>query len=342
MPQTSTRRQSASFWAAFLGTVALVSALLVWSVRAPGQDHFASIPLNHDGSWYYNYEVGFEIQDPELFFNDIGRSMENARQAEIIFIGWSRLLFALDWQVFNEFAQKHHVKMFNIGLAGVHSGEFYLRVIKKWGLHPKLWVINTDRDLKDYRSGFFFLTLSGGLGTSATDRVVRYSVLHAYKNVIGRNIRWRLKMALGLLNMYSFRSAATGNWYLANWPNYSTDNNPPIKRMELSVSEGAIHQRERVDESCPVLPEEVEEARSYLNEIGSDSVLIQVPSSFACAQRVHELAAAVGVPAFTVNQTQFSSSDGGGHLDQPSARKYTGLLLAWLQQTPAFQKLFRQ
>ena len=121
----------------------------------------------------------------------------------------------------------------------------------EWGLHPKLWVINTDRDLKDYRSGFFFLTLSGGLGTSATNRVVRYSVLHAYKNVIGRNIRWRLKMALGLLNMYSFRSAATGNWYLANWPNYSTDNNPPIKRMELSVSEGAIHQRERVDHLVP-------------------------------------------------------------------------------------------
>src|ERR1700722_19494890 len=65
MPQTPTRRQSASYWAAFLGTVALVSALLVWSVRAPGQDHFASIPLDHDGSWYYNYEVGFEIQDPE-------------------------------------------------------------------------------------------------------------------------------------------------------------------------------------------------------------------------------------------------------------------------------------
>ena len=91
-----------------------------------------------------------------------------------------------------------------------------------------------------------------------------------------------------------------------------------------------------------MLPEEVEEARSYLNRSGSNFVLIQVPSSFAFAQRVHGLAAAVGVPAFTVNQTQFSSSDGGGHLDQRSARKYTGLLLAWLQQTPAFQKLFRQ
>jgi hypothetical protein len=300
MPQTLTWRHSASYWAAFLGTVAFVIALLVWSVRAPGQDHFASIPLNHDASWYYNYEVGFEVQDPELFFNDIGRSIENARQAEIIFVGWSRLLFALDWRVFEEFAQQYHVKMFNIGLAGVHSGEFYLRVIKKWGLHPRLWVINTDRGLKDHRSGFFFLMPTEGLGTSATDRVVGQSLLHAYKHVVGRNIRWRLKMALSRLNMYSFRSAATGNWYLANWPSYSTNNNPPIKRMELSVWDGAIRRRDRVDESCPVLPEEVEEARSYLNEIGSDAVLIQVPSSFACAQRVHEPAAAVGVPAFTV------------------------------------------
>jgi hypothetical protein len=342
MLQNLLTQRSRRYWVSFLGTVALVGSVLLWLAWAPGQDHLASIPLNGDGSWYYNYEVGFEIQDPELFFNDIGHSMENARQADIIFVGWSRLLFALDWQGVDDFARENHVKIFNMGLAGVHSGEFYLRVVKKWGLHPKLWVINTDRDLKDYHSGFFFLTLAGGLGTSATDRVVRHGVLHAYKNIVGRNIRWRLKKALGLLKIYSFRSATTGNWYLAKWPNYDTDNNPRITLMELSVSNGAIHQQERVDDSCPVLPEEVEEARLYLNEIGGTAVLIQVPSSFACAQRVHELATSVGVSAFTVDQTQFSSSDGGGHLDQPSARKYTGLLLAWLHHTPAFQKLFPQ
>jgi hypothetical protein len=68
--------------------------------------------------------------------------------------------------------------------------------------------------------------------------------------------------------------------------------------------------------------------------------LIQIPSAFACAQRVHELASAVGAPAFTVDPTQFTSIDGGGHLDSVSAQEYSRQLFAWLAQLPEFQKLF--
>ena len=237
---------------------------MLWWVRVPGQDHIASIPLGGDGSWYYNYEVGFEIQDPEILFDNIGHSIENARKADIIFVGWSRLIYALEWRVLEQFERHHHVKMFNLGLAGIHSGDFYLRIIQKWGLHPKLWVINTDRDLKDYRSGFFYMTLTGGAGTDAIGRVVNYSHLHAYKNVIGRNIRWRLKKAVGSLKAYSYRSAATGNWYLDDWPNYASDKNPPIKLLELKVVDGAIHQSDRVNYSCPVhRVRYVERGRTY-------------------------------------------------------------------------------
>jgi hypothetical protein len=69
-------------------------------------------------------------------------------------------------------------------------------------------------------------------------------------------------------------------------------------------------------------------------------VLIQVPSAFACAQRVHEIAAAVGVSSFTVDPTLFSNNDGGGHLDAVSARRYSTVLFAWLEQLPEFQRLF--
>ncbi len=110
--------------------------------------------------------------------------------------------------------------------------------------------------------------------------------------------------------------------------------------MELSVNDGIIHQRKRVDQSCPVLPEEVAGADHYLKEIGGSAVLIQVPSSFACAQRIQELSAALAVPAFTVDQTKFSSIDGGGHVDGISAHKYTTMLFAWLEQLPEFRQLF--
>ena len=281
------------------------------------------------------------MQDEDLFYHGIGHSIENAGQADIIFLGWSRLLFAMDWRVFDDFERVHDAKMFNMGFAGVASGEFPLRVIRKWRLHPKLWVINTDRDINnDFRAGFFHRTLNDGLANSVT-RTVGYGWLWAYKNVIGRNMRWRGKMALDAMPMYSFRSARMGNWYLDNWPNYNLDTNAPITRMTemRQAGDGTLQQVDRAG-PCPTLPEEVEEAKSYIGTLGGTVVLIQAPSTFACAQRVHELAAAVGVPAFTVPSNEFTSVDGGGHLDGKSARKYSELFFNWLRGLPEFQRLF--
>jgi hypothetical protein len=164
--------------------------------------------------------------------------------------------------------------------------------------------------------------------------------MRALKNVIGRNIRWRVKMATGLLKYDPYRSATSGNWYLDNWPHYAEEKNAAIKRLELSFVGSAPLTRERVDSSCPVIPEEVDGAKEFVKAIGGAVVLIQVPSSFACAQRVQELASGIAVPSFTVEATQFTSIDGGGHLDRISARKYSTMLFDWLAQLPEFQRLF--
>jgi hypothetical protein len=340
-PQVPTRRQLARYWSAVAVTIALLFMLAAWWIHSPGQDHTGSIPLNGDGTWFRNYEVGFEIQDLEIFFDDIGHSVENARQADIIFLGWSRLLFGMDWRLFEDFERKHQLKMFNMGLADVYSGDFSLRIARKWGLHPKLWVINAERDIKNMNNtGFFYMNLFGGSGSSMATRVVGYSRLRAYRNVLGRNIRWRLKMALGLLGNAPYRSATTGNWYLDDWPNYASDNNPRIKSRDLHLVDGALNQTERLDPSCPTNAEEVDEAKRYVEAIGGAVFLIQMPSAFACAQRVQELASALAVPAYTVDPTQFSTTDGGGHLDGISARKYTTTFFGWLEQQPKFRELF--
>jgi hypothetical protein len=341
-PQVRTSRQVPTYWAAFAVSLALFASLAFWWIYAPEQDHIASIPLDGDGTWYHNYEIAAEIQDQEILYHGIGHSIDNARQADIIFLGWSRLIFGMDWRVFEEFERKHHLKMFNMGLAGVFSGEFSRRIIDKWGLHPKLWIINTDRDLKDHRFGFFYMSLQSAANfrTGGSERVVTYSRMQALKHVIGRNLRWRVKMAVGGLKIDPYRSAKTGNWHLDNWPHYASGKNPPIKPLELSFVDGAPHTSERVDWSCPVLPEEVDSAKEFVKAIGGAVALIQMPSSFACAQRVQELASGIAAPSFTVDATQFTSIDGGGHLDRISARKYSTMLFEWLEQLPEFQRLF--
>src|SRR5215475_10358059 len=175
-------RQKCTYWAAFGAAFVLsvlVFALLTYS---PGQDHVASIPLNGDGAWYYNYEVGLTIQDQDIFFHGIGHSIDNARQADIIFLGQSTLIYGLDWRLFDEFELKHHLRMFNMGFAGVDSGEFSRRIIRKFDLQPKLWIINAHRYLPDNENGFFYRSLDSAAGIPAL-AVTQYSRLWALKSV---------------------------------------------------------------------------------------------------------------------------------------------------------------
>jgi hypothetical protein len=52
------------------------------------------------------------------------------------------------------------------------------------------------------------------------------------------------------------------------------------------------------------------------------------------------LASALGIPDFTVAPKQFSTFDGGWHLDNNGSRLYTAKLFAWLEQQPEFRRLF--
>jgi hypothetical protein len=319
-----------NYWWAFTGTFAALLLLSFWGIYSPSQDHIGAIPLHGDGSWYYNYESQFEIQDNDVFFHGIGRSIENARLADVIFLGTSRPLFAIDWRLFDEFEQRHHVKMFNMAFAGVVSGEFALQTIQKWRLRPKMWVIDlyagSGEPSNLIQNSFFYTSLLSAFRGSGTARVAGYSKVRSYKNVLGRNIAWRLRLAVRSLKLDSFRSAETGNWYLENWPNFASDGNPRIKLTD--------------DQSCPSSPEEIEYAKRYIEAIGGAVVLTQIPSKFSCARRAKAIAAALTAPVLIVDPEQYSSVDGGGHLDRASARRYSAAFYSWLEGLPEFQRLF--
>lgn len=324
--QVLRRGEVTRYWCAFGVTLGLIFVLLLWRIYSPDQDHLGSISLNGDGSWFHNYEIGFEIQDQEIFFNGIGHSIANAQRADVIFLGPSTVLFGIDWRLFEEFERKHHLRMFNMSFAGIGSGAFSLELIKKWGLHPKLWIINAEEYKGDFNNSFFHMSLPTGGSFRAPGDAVKTGWLRAYLNVLGRNIRWRFKLAMGGLQHDSYRSVVSGNWYLDNWPNQMLDSNPHITSW--------------VGRHCPENADEVVGAHRFFDAIGGAKILIQVPSVLACAQRINELASALSVPSFTVDPEPFTSGDGGGHLDRVSSRKYTALLFTWLERQPEFQKLF--
>ena len=133
---------------------ALIGSLIGWAVivgmfcYSGGQDHFAAIPLNGNGNWYGNYVIkDMQILDSDIYFHGIGRSIEHARAADLLFLGTSRVVFGLNWRVFDAFAQKHQVGMFNMGFAGVMSANFSRMLIHRWDLKPRLWVDAVEKGL---------------------------------------------------------------------------------------------------------------------------------------------------------------------------------------------------
>ncbi len=288
------------------------------------QDHFAAIPLDGDGKWFANYVINDPILDTDIFFHGIGRSIEHAREAEIVFLGTSRVVFGVNWRVFDAFAQEHHLKMFNMAFAGVMAGNFSKLLMHKWDLRPRLWVVDVYADTTGYENSFF--KPDQYVGGNEGPSMRRPGRTAGYLHVAMIDFRWRLKMALGMDGPASYRSGETGNWYNDRWPAYLMTSLPKMQGGRTN---------------CPADPRELSAIRSFVNELGGDVVLTQVPSIFSCQQRVREMAAAAGVPFFAPDPAGYSTTDGGGHLDGISSARYTREFFAWLENTKNFQRNFK-
>ena len=288
---------------------------------SPGQDHFGAIPLPGDDQWYANYDIKEQqIQDTDIFYHGIGRSIANLRQADIVILGTSRVLFGIDWRTADDFAQAQGIRLFNMAFAGVMNGEFSHTLITKWNIHPRLWIIDIYADdVNDFQGSFF--NPKAPLGFEATT-LAEKGKLEAYASILSRDLRWRTKMLLSLDEPSSYRSDRTGNWYLDKWPNRLRTDMPKIGPAKTD---------------CPASPQETEAVRNFAAGLKGPFVLTETPSKFSCFQRVQQIASALSAPLFAPDPQNFSTTDDGGHLDGRSSVRYTRDLLDWLAQTPTFR-----
>jgi hypothetical protein len=310
------------------GTLALILPVIVCLVvigafgYSPGQDHFGAIPLPGDDQWYANYVIKEQqIQDTDIFYHGIGRTIANLRQTDIVFLGTSRVLFGIDWRTADDFAKAQGIRLFNMAFAGVMNGEFSHKLITKWNIHPRLWVIDIYADdVNDFQSSFFNPKAPPGFEAQTLAEAGRFE---AYANVISRNMRWRAKMLFRSGEPASYRSDRTGNWYLDKWPNRLRVDMPKMDSPKTD---------------CPASPQEMEAVRDFAARLKGPFVLTETPSKFSCFQRVHQIASALGAPLFAPDPVNFSTTDAGGHLDGRSSVRYTRDFQDWLAQTPTFRR----
>jgi len=310
-------------------SVVLTSIGLIWGEK--GHDHFASYPLNGDIGFYRDFAGRNvpEIQDQELFYHNLGGSVTAAKARDIVVLGPSFVSYALDKPALRQFESARGRHIYNLSFIGIRGGEFSRRIITRWNIKAPLWVINAD----DQFIHFFSKSLDLTLGP-VTTRIpaTRHGRIGGYVSTAARNLRWRAedyisyyKTADGSPNGL-YRSIARGDVTVEVNPRYKADDNKEIP-----------FNRSR---ECHPTPETIQIARQYLKDIGGQVVLTLVPHSQYCPAQAHELARALGIEIVVPPDDGYTTIDGGGHLDQKSAERFTSFLLAELVKTDAYRRAF--
>jgi hypothetical protein len=305
-----------------------------------GRDHFAAISSGHAESWYQDLggDSVTEIQDQDIFFHNFGSSIENLKRAEIVIVGSSIVAFAINTNIADsELADKFGLRFYNLSFVGIASGEFTKRILLKYDIHPSLLIINAD---DGGGGGNFF---SKGIQRSFSNDVktiaaTEHNRLIGFKEVIRRNLRWRgeelFKVLFGSAAFENpnrviiprfFRDAKTGDSDFSAFPNYNKTN-PPwfIKR----------------DKDCHTNQDVINTAKEF-TRIGRETILTLIPNTHYCKQQAQEVAEALGIELVLPRNLDYSSWDGGGHLDRNGSLKLTNELLVNLAKTETFHRVLQ-
>jgi hypothetical protein len=323
----------------FLVAIFAWFALIVFC-GSVGRDHFAAIRAGRGATWYQDLggDSVTEIQDQDIFFHNIGASIKRLKQADIVIVGSSLVAFAIDGTIArSELGDKSGLNFYNMSFVGISSGEFTKRIIQKFNIHPKLWIINAD---DGGGGGNFFgrgvqRSFSGDVKTiTATE----HGAITAYKEVARRNLRWRMEALFkGLFNSSNledptrvliprfFRDSFTGNYDMNFFPRYNSPSNPPLLITR--------------DPNCHTTKEVIDIARSFVNSIGGDVVLTVIPNTYYCAQQAKEIANALSIELVLTGKLNYSTWDGGGHYDRRGSIEFTNDLLDQLGKTKTFARI---
>jgi hypothetical protein len=322
--------------ASVVGSIA-VAVLTLALCQSGTHDHFLAARFDGDGNTYRafsNYPVP-EIQDRDVYFHNIGHSIEEAKKADIIILGHSVWFYALDDEQVRAFNAKHGLRLFNMASAGNSSGDFIRAVIKRWDIHPRLWVINDD----DEAVSFFHPGIddAAAKGSASSIKIVQASRLKGFLHAIARNVRWQLADMIGYLpaplrdwlfptfasRFQVWRSVETGDWLFPPGSVYDRPGDAPFKAPPRR---------------CPVSASEINSARSFLADIGGSAVLTLVPYARWCPQRVIDLARVLDIEEFLPPSTDYPNLD-GRHMDRHGAKAYTAWFLGALEKSAAFAAL---
>jgi hypothetical protein len=257
-----------------------------------------------------------------LFHGTDGEALARLRAAEVLFLGSSRLMFALRQEVVRPFFEAEQVRYYVLGFGFREGDRFPLAIIRKFDLRPRLVVVSAD--------GFFDFGLSPWAEVVNSDTPFAARKLqaeaeaaHEARRVVHRVVPNWLRLfgmpGLGLQRSFiAYRSRFDGTWAISPW------SSPNAAFSDVNA------------EGSPLSRGEVAAAHAFKAELdarGAQLVLTRVPSPEAMPgagpARFAEL---LGVPLLLPEVPALTSFD-NSHLSEGSAYDWSQAIVEALAPT---------
>ena len=267
---------------------------LQWMPRfqVPGDDSF------------FVYSTGDEISHLVLY-HDLGDSIENARRADILFLGNSRMPLGLREEVIVPEAAKLGLRVFSLATGHSEKVDFDLALIRKHNLRPKIVVAVGGPNY-----------YHGGVSKRAA-AAMKLTRWQAWKEWTEASSAWAFQRAVHswlpkidwngqdlTSGWIIYRSARTGWWHPALEP----AGRSPVK---LAREDGSYER---------LLPE-ARKLKKELDSRGALLVLTMVPYGATRSGNISYLSHELDVPAVLPSFDGLSTSD-GSHLNRESGERY--------------------
>ncbi len=282
--------------------------LIAAAERPPDDDHYLAT------------DAGGVIDHHVLWFGIDDEVVRRLRAADVLFVGNSRLLFALRPNLLRPYFADLGVGYYVMGFGFREGDRLPLEMIRKFDLRPRLVVVNAD--------GFFTGNLSAWAEVVNRDTPFAARKLQ-WESEAAHEVRRRIHQlvpnwlrlfglpGLGLRRSFiSYRSRSDGTWHLSPWPEDTMGfASPSLEGTELGRGEIAA-------------------ARAFKAELdarGAAMVITRVPSPEpmpgAGPARFAEL---LGVPLAMAEVPGLTTAD-NSHLSEGSAHDWTASLLGTIE-----------
>jgi hypothetical protein len=263
-----------------------------------------------DGSYYVASDRGGEVDHHVLYHGTDAESLARLRAADVLFLGNSRLMFALERETLGRFFQERGLTYYVLGFGHREQDDFPERIIERFDLRPRYVVANVD--------GFFWDGHSDW-----AERVVRETSFDAWKlQAEAEAAHWVRRRLHAIVPHYVdlqwghpeiviYRSRLDGTWFVGNqfaisapfvWPE---DDRHVASERSLAAAESF---------------------KANMDRRGTRLVLCLVPAPQVSIHRARLVAKHLGVPLALPEVTAMRTVD-GSHLTDDSARRFLSALL---------------